>query len=58
MPTTAASWPRSRSEKAWMRATFDRETKQIFSAQGDGSLTIIKEASAGQFSVQQNVVTQ
>lgn len=37
---------------------FDVETKQVFSSQGDGTLTIIKEETADKFSVQQNVNTQ
>ncbi len=37
---------------------FDATTSQIFSSQGDGTLTIIKEESADKFSVQQNAGTQ
>ena len=36
---------------------FDAETKQIFSSQGDGTLTVIKEESADKFTVLQNVAT-
>ena len=37
---------------------FDAQTKQIFSSQGDGTLTIIQAAPGDQFSVQQNATTQ
>jgi DNA-binding beta-propeller fold protein YncE len=37
---------------------FDAETKQAFSSQGDGTLTIIKEETADRFSVQQTTSTQ
>jgi YVTN family beta-propeller protein len=37
---------------------FDTETKQAFSSQGDGTLTIVREESADKFSVQQNAATQ
>ncbi len=37
---------------------FDAATMQVFSSQGDGTLTIIKEDSADKFSVQQNAITQ
>ena len=37
---------------------FDSETKLVFSSQGDGTLTIIKEEAASKFTVQQNVTTQ
>ncbi len=37
---------------------FDAETKQIFSSQGDGTLTVMKEESADKFTVLQNVATQ
>jgi YVTN family beta-propeller protein len=37
---------------------FDKETKQAFSSQGDGTLTIVKEETADKFRVQQNAATQ
>ena len=37
---------------------FDTETKQAFSSQGDGTLTIVKEETADKFRVQQNATTQ
>jgi YVTN family beta-propeller protein len=37
---------------------FDTETKEAFSSQGDGTLTIVKEETADKFSVQQNATTQ
>lgn len=36
---------------------FDNETRQIFSSQSDGTLTVIKEESADLFTVQQNATT-
>ena len=37
---------------------FDTETKQAFSSQGDGTLTVVKEETADKFRVQQNATTQ
>jgi YVTN family beta-propeller protein len=37
---------------------FDAETKLIFSSQGDGTLTIVKEEPGDKFSIQQNAATQ
>ncbi|HEX9392063.1 MAG TPA: hypothetical protein VF928_12185 [Usitatibacteraceae bacterium] len=37
---------------------FDVETKQVFSSQGDGTLSIIKEETADRFSTPQTVITQ
>jgi hypothetical protein len=37
---------------------FDPETKQVFSSQGDGTLTVIQEESADKFTVLQNATTQ
>ena len=37
---------------------FDSETKLLFSSQGDGTLTIIKQDSPNKFTVLQNVTTQ
>ena len=37
---------------------FDPETRQIFSSQGDGTLTVMKEESADKFTVLQTVTTQ
>ena len=37
---------------------FDVQTRQIFSSQNDGTLTILKEDSADKFSVQQNALSQ
>jgi len=38
-------------------ATFNPATMEVFSSQGDGTLTVIKENSPTSFSVEQNVVT-
>ena len=37
---------------------FDAETKQIFSSQNDGTLTVIKQESADKYTVLQTVATQ
>jgi len=37
---------------------FDARTRQVFSSQSDGTLTILQGDAAGKFSVQQNVATQ
>jgi YVTN family beta-propeller protein len=39
-------------------AVFDPDTLRIFTSQGDGTLTVIKENSANRFSVQQTAKTQ
>jgi len=39
-------------------ASFNPATREAFSSQGDGSLTIVKETSPTQFAVEQNVQTQ
>jgi DNA-binding beta-propeller fold protein YncE len=39
-------------------ATFNPATKQVFSSQGDGTLTVIKELSPIRFEVEQTVQTQ
>jgi DNA-binding beta-propeller fold protein YncE len=39
-------------------ATFNPETKEAFSSQGDGTLTVIKETSPTSFAVEQTVQTQ
>ena len=38
-------------------ATFNPETMEAFSSQGDGTLTVIKENSPTSFAVEQTVVT-
>ncbi len=38
-------------------ATFNPKTKEAFSSQGDGTLTVIKETSPASFEVEQNVKT-
>ena len=38
-------------------ATFDPKTKEAFSSQGDGTLTIVKENGPGSFAVEQNLKT-
>jgi DNA-binding beta-propeller fold protein YncE len=39
-------------------ATFNPDTLEAFSSQGDGTLTVIKETSPTSFAVEQNVVTK
>lgn len=38
-------------------AVFNPETKEVFSSQGDGTLTIVKESSPSSFAVEQNLKT-
>jgi DNA-binding beta-propeller fold protein YncE len=38
-------------------AVFNPETKEVFSSQGDGTLTIVKEESPTSFSVEENLTT-
>jgi hypothetical protein len=38
-------------------ATFNPETMEVFSSQGDGTLTVIKETSPTSFAVEQTVAT-
>jgi hypothetical protein len=38
-------------------ATFNPETMEVFSSQGDGTLTVIKENSPTDFTVEQTVLT-
>lgn len=37
---------------------FDDETRRVFSSQGDGTLTIVREEGSGRFGVEQTVQTQ
>ena len=37
---------------------FDNSTKEIFTSNGDGTMTVIKEKSANEFSVEENITTQ
>jgi hypothetical protein len=37
---------------------FDKKLKTVFSSNGEGTLTVIKEISAGKFVVAENVVTK